>query len=502
MSLPAADDARASGQHEEVLVNIADLPPEAPTTVERIMSAPSEEAVAIHVTKEDEPKTKRKRQPAPTFMETPFQIPLEVGVLRVLAFSSDVQRMSVVVRRLGAPSMELFAKGAPEVIFRLSEPDTVPGNLSGVLESYTVKGYRVLAVAHRLLPQRLTWKAAQKAPGEKVDDGIVYLQLEQKLTFLGLLVLQNPLKTASSAAIAELVHADIRTVMATGDNVLTGVSVARECSMVPPNAPVVLLNVTPPSGGDQPSPPVLSASLLQQDTPLSSVVTVTAEEDTMEFLQRYHLGISGSSWKLLCLHFPQYVDAVCCRGTVFGRMSPDQKTQLVEALMGLDYVVSMCGDGANDCGALKAAHVGISLSEAEASVAAPFTSNVADVSCAAAHQGRQGGTCDQLRGVQVHGPVQHHPFHTNLSDPQFLYIDLGIVTSLALFMGYSAASQSLVRERPSGSLLSPVTLFSVLLQVLAVIAGQVAAYYYLAAQPWFVPKESDGKGGAGAGDIS
>ena len=31
-------------------------------------------------------------------------------------------------------------------------------------------------------------------------------------------------------------------------------------------------------------------------------------------------------------------------------------------------------DGANDCGALKAAHVGISLSEAEASVAAPFTS--------------------------------------------------------------------------------------------------------------------------------
>ena len=34
----------------------------------------------------------------------------------------------------------------------------------------------------------------------------------------------------------------------------------------------------------------------------------------------------------------------------------------------------MVGDGANDCGALKAAHVGISLSEAEASVAAPFTS--------------------------------------------------------------------------------------------------------------------------------
>ena len=69
------------------------------------------------------------------------------------------------------------------------------------------------------------------------------------------------------------------------------------------------------------------------------------------------------------------------KGAVFARFAPDQKTQLIEALQSVGYFVSMCGDGANDCGALKAAHAGISLSEAEASVASPFTSKIENISC-------------------------------------------------------------------------------------------------------------------------
>lgn len=109
------------------------------------------------------------------------------------------------------------------------------------------------------------------------------------------------------------------------------------------------------------------------------------------------------------------------RGNVFARMSPDEKHELVERLQSLDYCCGFCGDGANDCGALKAADVGISLSDAEASVAAPFTSRQFDISCVpqliksvptylsfevhillSQEQGRPGCFGNQLLLLQVH----------------------------------------------------------------------------------------------------
>jgi cation-transporting ATPase 13A3/4/5 len=49
---------------------------------------------------------------------------------------------------------------------------------------------------------------------------------------------------------------------------------------------------------------------------------------------------------------------------VFARAKPNDKARIVMAYQqGLNKIVSMCGDGANDCGALKQSDAGLSLAQ-------------------------------------------------------------------------------------------------------------------------------------------
>lgn len=57
-------------------------------------------------------------------------------------------------------------------------------------------------------------------------------------------------------------------------------------------------------------------------------------------------------------------------------MKPDDKADVIDHYEKIGFVTTFCGDGANDCAALKRASVGMSLSDLEASVASPFTSAI------------------------------------------------------------------------------------------------------------------------------
>uniref|UniRef100_A0A0G4G7V3 P-type ATPase A domain-containing protein n=1 Tax=Chromera velia CCMP2878 TaxID=1169474 RepID=A0A0G4G7V3_9ALVE len=58
---------------------------------------------------------------------------------------------------------------------------------------------------------------------------------------------------------------------------------------------------------------------------------------------------------------------------LFARMTPAGKVQVIEEFKRRGNITGMVGDGGNDCGALRASHVGVAFSEADASIVSPFT---------------------------------------------------------------------------------------------------------------------------------
>ena len=145
----------------------------------------------------------------------------------------------------------------------------------------------------------------------------------------------------------------------------------------------------------------------------------------------------------------------------------------------------MCGDGANDCGALKQADAGISLSEAEASIAAPFTSKVQDISCVITllREGRAAltTTFQAFKFIELYSMIQFFSVtilylqSSNLSDSQYLYIDIGVLVPLCVFQSWTGAYHKLTPILPQESLFN----FPVLLSVLGSAAIQLVFQLYM-----------------------
>lgn len=156
----------------------------------------------------------------------------------------------------------------------------------------------------------------------------------------------------------------------------------------------------------------------------------------------------------------------------------------------------MCGDGANDCGALKAAHTGISLSEAESSVASPFTSKNPNIECVVKviKEGRAAlvtsfGIFKYMAAYslcQFVSVMILYSLESNLTDIEFLYIDLFIISVFAFFFGKTESYQGkLVKETPLSSLMSVSPILSLALQMFVIILFQVAAFEHLKSQAWY-----------------
>ncbi|KAJ8371004.1 hypothetical protein SKAU_G00110320 [Synaphobranchus kaupii] len=431
------------------------------------------------------------RPPSPELQPQGISIREPVAIVRRFPFSSALQRMCVVTVDPGGRNVHTFLKGAPEMVASLCLRESVPPQFSETLRDFASEGFRVLALAYKPLD------------GQTDISTIVRSVLESKLQFLGLLVMKNLVKPESADVIRTLRQAQLRTVMVTGDNILTAVNVARSCGMVRKGEQVIFVHASPPTAQ---SPPSLQFHRAEMGAGATDGVVDTLTQGLYQGNVCYHLAINGQCFSTLCEHFPEYLPKVLMRGTVYARMAPEQKTQLVKALQKLKYRVGMCGDGANDCGALRAADVGVSLSEAEASVASSFTSKSENTNCVPLliREGR----CSLVTSfslfkymalyslIQFSSVLILYTVKTNVGDLQFLFFDLVLVTSLAIVMGRGGPSKELNPQRPSGNLFSLPIVASLLLHTGLLVLGQVAALLITKSEDWFVPLNSTVAGAA------
>lgn len=78
-----------------------------------------------------------------------------------------------------------------------------------------------------------------------------------------------------------------------------------------------------------------------------------------------------------------------------------------------------------------------------------------------------------------------------LSDIQFLFADLGVSGLVTLFFAIGSASKVLYPKLPHISIVSPVMVSCLFLQILALILVQMASFLTLQKQTWYVSSNRD-----------
>ena len=409
---------------------------------------------------------------SPSSLKGMIDFGYELGILHIFHFSSKLKRMGVIIKNIGRQEVLYYSKGAPEVI--LEKCSNVPSDINSILATYTKKGYRVLACAAKNL-ENFKYTNLNSM---KIED------LEGNLHFVGLIVLQNKLKPETIPSLKKLSKAGIEILMATGDAVLTGISVSRECGLIKSNIPVYL--------GDVESGDVIWELFLADEASKTTKLRRPPWIDH-SFSDNYVLALTGSAFAELVSRAEDIpsemktLQVVLEKCRIYARMAPEHKTLLVEKLQSLHYLVGMCGDGANDCGALKTADIGVSLSEADSSIAAPFTSQISNISSVLTVlvEGRCALTTSiqSFKFMALYSMIQFtsvsflYWYYSNLTDAQFLLFDLFTVLPLSIFMSMTGPLKKLSLQQPPSELISLRILSSIVAQSILQAVFQCIAFF-------------------------
>ncbi len=223
--------------------------------------------------------------------------------LREFPFDASRRRMSTLHGDAGG--RYVFVKGGPVEILECCSEELRDGE-PVVLDEQRREAIREETNAVSAGGRRPLALAYREADDGRLPEGAG--EAERDLVFLGLVIIDNPLRPEVPDAVARCKTAGIQVVMLTGDHAHTALAVARDAGIDDGNGEVVT--------GQQ--------------------VDELDDESLRGILER-----TGP--------------------TVFARVTPQQKLRLVQAYQALGRVVAVTGDGVNDAPALRAADIGVAM---------------------------------------------------------------------------------------------------------------------------------------------
>lgn len=397
----------------------------------------------------------------------------ELTVLRRFEFDHVTRTMSVLVK--AGNEVFLYTKGAPESVSPLCKADSLPANHQEAANFLASDGCYVLGLSKKSI-----------TPPEDVPKDEAHLvqwaaQLARKdaevageSTFNGLILFRNELKIDTAQALEGIKEGHVRCVMITGDNAYCGGYIARASGMLHHKARVLLAEMK----GDDVAWRQLG-ELSEETFTTTQVHELIAQEETryqasnpryaQPIKPELELAVTGPAIQHLLT--TGFLEKYLFHMRIFARASPEEKVMVVELFMARGLVVGMTGDGGNDCGALRAAHVGVALSEADASVVSPFSAKSKSVMAIfdLLREGRAALATSfaSWKFIISYGllfsttKLLSYLYGVLMANMSYIVVDGLIVASITYAMNQVHPAEKLTKERPTSSLLGPVTVVGI-----------------------------------------